>query len=203
MNEDKPPHQRPELPDFWDLRFRNGVTPWDAGTIAAAFRDHFARLAPARILVPGCGHAHEARYLDDLGWQVVALDFSAAAIEVARDNLEGWGGVLLHEDLFAHRPPQAYDAVYERAFLCALPRKLWPHYGGRMASLVAPGGVLAGYFFLGSELKGPPFAMPREQLDDLLSPWFDLVAEKDVLDSIPVFQGRERWMVWQRRRDTK
>ena len=34
----KPPQQRPELPDFWEHRFRNGVTPWDAGRAPQALQ---------------------------------------------------------------------------------------------------------------------------------------------------------------------
>lgn len=60
MSAQKPAHQRPELPDFWDQRFRNGVTPWDAGRAPQALRD-FAAAYPAaaapHVLIPGCGSA--------------------------------------------------------------------------------------------------------------------------------------------------
>jgi SAM-dependent methyltransferase len=199
MSDAKPPHQRPELPDFWDHRFRSGVTPWDAGVVPSAFRDYIDRQTPAGILIPGCGSAHEAHHLDHLGWQVVALDFAAAAIDLARRNLGDWGGTLLQEDFFAHCPPQPYDVVYERAFLCALPRKLWSGYGEATARLLAPGGILAGYFYFGDDPKGPPFAIRPDDLMALLGPFFTLEVDLPALDSIPVFAGKERWMVWRRK----
>ncbi len=198
----KPDHQRPERPEFWDHRFDQGTTPWDAGGVPANLRAWVRTRgsgSPLRVLIPGCGSAHEAAFLDALGWPVVALDFSAAAIETARRNLGDWKGRLAHDDFFAHEGEAPYELIYERAFLCALPRKLWSGYGERMARLLAPGGILAGYFFFADEPKGPPFGIERAQLDTLLTPHFDLVEEHEVADSLPVFAGRERWMVWKRR----
>jgi len=154
---------------------------------------------PHRVLIPGCGSAYEAAFLDSLGWAVTALDFSAAAIESARRNLGDWGGMLLQADFFAHQPDAPYALVYERAFLCALPRRLWSDYGERMAQLLAVDGCLAGFYFFSDEPKGPPFGIARESLDALLNPYFKLEAEADVHDSIGPFAGRERWMVWRRR----
>jgi thiopurine S-methyltransferase len=86
--------------------------------------------------------------------------------------------------------------IYERAFLCALPRKLWTNWGQRVAELLPPGGLLAGFFFLCDQPKGPPFGILPAQLDVLLTPNFTRIADAAVDDSIPVFSGRERWQVW-------
>ena len=201
---DKPDHQRPELPEFWDKRFQSGVMPWDAGSVPAALQAYLqqqeAQAAQARsVLIPGCGSAHEAAFLDRRGWSVVALDFSAAAVEAARRNLGEWGGTLVQEDFFAHSPQAPYTLIYERAFLCALPRKLWSGYGERLMQLLAPGGYLVGFYLFGDDLKGPPFSISRGQLEELLSPYFDLVADEAVAESIPAFAGRERWMEWRKR----
>jgi hypothetical protein len=58
---------------------------------------------------------------------------------------------------------------------------------------------LAGYFFFDNIPKGPPFGIARSELDDLLSSHFDCVEDQPVSDSIAVFEGKERWMIWQRR----
>jgi thiopurine S-methyltransferase len=202
----KPDHQRPELPEFWDKRFRDGTTPWDAGRVPAALQafaadEQSSHAAGGRrsALVPGCGSAYEAAFLDRLGWAVTALDFSAAAVDAARRNLGGWNGSLLQDDFFTHLPARPYDLVYERAFLCALPRKLWPAYGPRMAELIDSGGLLAGFYFFGDDPKGPPFGIARDALEDLLGPYFVLESDDEVADSIGPFAGRERWMVWRRR----
>lgn len=204
MPEEKSTHQRPELPDFWDHRFRNGTTPWDAGQAPLALREFAATYLTAsgeapQVLIPGCGSAWDAAFLDSRGWKVSALDFSAAAVEAARLTLgDNWRGTLLCADFFDWSPEQGFDVIYERAFLCALPRAMWPEYATRIARLLRPGGLLAGSFFFTDEPKGPPFGILPQQLESMLSPLFTRREDHPVEDSLPVFAGRERWQVWQR-----
>ena len=201
MNEPtKPSEQRPEHPDFWCKRFGEGVTPWDAGRVQGDFASFVAaRTQPLNTLIPGCGSAWEAGHLADHRWPVTALDFSPTAVACAREVLADQAVDLVCADFFAWQPAQALDLIYERAFLCALPRKLWADWGKRVAELLPPGGLLAGYFFVCDQLKGPPFGILPEQLDALLLPNFECLTDQPVADSIPVFAGRERWQIWRRR----
>lgn len=90
--------------------------------------------------------------------------------------------------------------VYERALLCALPRRLWQQYGLRMAQLVRPGGLLAGFFYLADENEhGPPFAATPARLDELLEASFERLEDAPATASLPIFGGNERWQVWRRR----
>jgi len=196
----KPPEQRPEHPDFWCKRFGEGVTPWDAGKVPDAFADFISRQPlPLNTLIPGCGSAWEAAHLADIGWQVTALDFSPAAIEKAREILGSAPVDLVCADFFTFVPARPIGLIYERAFLCALPRKLWDDWSRRIAELLPSGGILAGFFFVCEQPKGPPFGILPDQLSQLLAPNFTLLEDAPVSDSIPVFAGRERWQVWQRR----
>jgi len=205
----KPDEQRPEHPDFWSQRFGAGITPWDAGKVPAALDDFIARQpTPLSTLIPGCGSAWEAARLAELGWPVTALDFSPVAIEKAREvlgkarTIETTAGPrvnLLCADFFSFTPAAPYALIYERAFLCALPRKRWADWGRRVADLLPPGGLLAGFFFICEQVKGPPFGIQPEQLADLLVDNFECIEDTAVTDSIPVFAGRERWQVWRRR----
>ena len=69
----------------------------------------------------------------------------------------------------------------------------------RVAELLPPDGLLAGFFFVCDWPKGPPFGILPEQLDELLTPNLERVEDAAVDDSISVFSGRERWQVWRRR----
>ncbi|MFZ2971437.1 MAG: methyltransferase domain-containing protein [Ferribacterium limneticum] len=196
----KPPEQRPEHPDFWCKRFGEGVTPWDAGKVPDAFANFIARQpAPLNTLIPGCGSAWEAAHLAEIDWPVTALDFSPIAIETARNILGDAPVDLVCADFFTFAPARPVELIYERAFLCALPRKLWADWGWHVAELLPPGGRLAGFFFLCDQPKGPPFGILPGQLGELLASNFELIEDTAVDDSIPVFAGRERWQVWQRR----
>lgn len=197
--------QRPEHPDFWCKRFGAGTTPWDAGKVPDDFAQFVAaRTQSLRTLIPGCGSGWEATVLAERGWRTTALDFSPTAVDRAQAILApllGPGSTvdLVCGDFFQWQPEAPLDLIYERAFLCALPRKLWDDWAQRVAALLPPGALLAGYFFVCDQPKGPPFGILPEQLDALLSPHFRRIENRAVADSIPVFAGRERWQVWQRK----
>ncbi len=195
----KPDNQRPEHPDFWCKRFGEGVTPWDAGKVPANFADFVGHQPePLTTLIPGCGSAWEAACLAGCGWPVTALDFSPVAVATARSVLGTAAVDLVCADFFSFAPPRPIQLIYERAFLCALPRKLWTDWGRRVADLLPAGGLLAGYFFICDQAKGPPFGILPDQLDELLTPNFERIEDAAVDDSIPTFSGRERWQVWRR-----
>jgi hypothetical protein len=189
----------PTSPAFWDERFGQGFTPWDRGGVPQALSAFVAaRPKPLRTLIPGCGSAYELAFLSDAGWDATAIDFSPAAVATAKAAVGPWRERVVQADFFAWQPTAPLELIYERAFLCALPRAMWPQVAARWAALLAPGALLAGYFFFDNNPKGPPFGIAREQLDALLAPYFACEADEPVLDSMPVFEGKERWMVWRR-----
>lgn len=189
----------PNSPAFWDERFERGFTPWDQAGVPAAFQTFAARHVDPAVLIPGCGSAWEALWLARQGRSVRAIDFSPAAVEAARAQLGAYATVVEEADFFAWQPPCAPGWIYERAFLCALPKGRRSDYAQRMAELLPSGALLAGYFFIGATPKGPPFGIERTELESLLSPYFDLIEDEPVSDSIAVFAGRERWLTWRRR----
>ncbi|WP_321794328.1 methyltransferase domain-containing protein [Caballeronia sp. J97] len=188
----------PNSPGFWDERFVQHYTPWDQAGVPEMFTRFVASRGAQNVLIPGCGSAYEALYLAERGWPVRAIDFSAAAVEAARAQLGAHARVVEEADFFAYAPPFSPDWIYERAFLCALPKNRWQDYAARMAALLKPGALLAGFFFIGATPKGPPFGIERDELNALLLPSFALIEDHEVTGSIPVFAGRERWMTWRR-----
>jgi len=186
--------------DFWESRYRDHTTPWDAGKVPDALREYVKRIKiGSRILIPGCGSAYEAGYLAENGFHVLAIDFSPAAVELAMKNLSRFDDIVRLADFFEFDYGKPYDVIYERAFLCALPPRMWPQYAPRTAQLLRPGGELAGFFFVRETEKGPPFGTTPEALHALLDRHFELVEDRVVTDSIPVFQDAERWQVWRKR----
>lgn len=186
--------------DFWETRYRDGVMPWDAGKVPADLRAWLPKVnAGARILIPGCGSAHEAYYLAENAFDVLAIDFSPAAVELAQRNRACFDDIVRLADFFEFDAGTGFDLIYERAFLCALPRKMWQRYAERCAQILRPGGAIAGFYFFGDSPKGPPFGTSAAELDALLDPPFTLEEDRPVRESIAVFAGRERWMVWRRR----
>jgi SAM-dependent methyltransferase len=196
----------PNQPEFWDERYRAGFMPWDARGVPAALAEFVERHPPGkRVLVPGCGSAYEAGWLDARGFAVIAIDISEAALERARSLLgaEVADRVLRQADFFVL--DATFDWIYERALLAALPPARWPAYAAAARRLVAPGALIAGLFFVddavGEPRRGPPFAARGGELDALFGEAFELVERRAIPadQSIDVFAGREQWLVWRRR----
>jgi hypothetical protein len=207
----------PRTPEFWNQRFDVEFTPWDRGGVPAQLAEWLGtgnpgsgpRVGPAAAaaaghrlaaLIPGCGSAHELRAFCEAGWDATAIDFSPSAVVAAQQAAGPWAGHIVEADFFAYQPAQPLDLIYERAFLCAMPREMWPRVAQRWAGLLPAGALLLGYFYFDNHPKGPPFGAAREQLLELLSAHFELELDEPASDSIPVFQGKERWMAWRRKK---
>jgi SAM-dependent methyltransferase len=193
--------QDSSLPEFWDTRYRGGVTPWDAHGVPPFLQFWLKETrAPLRVLVPGCGSGYEVRAFAEHGHDVLGIEYSDAAMEAAQRELGALADRVKKADFFTLRAAP-FDLVYERAFLCALPRRMWPQWAARVAEVVRPGGELAGFFYFDDNERGPPFGISQERLHELLGSRFEV--KQDVAippdESIPVFKGKEVWQVWRRR----
>ena len=190
----------PTAPGFWTESFEHGFLPWDSGGVPSRLLQFVTEAGRTYVtLIPGCGTGYEVACLSEAGWDVTAIDFSGAAVEAARKVLGPWAGRVVQADFFEFVPAVPVELIYERAFFCALPPRMRPAIVARWSQLLAPGGLLAGFFFFDEVPKGPPFGISPAELDALLSPFFERIADEDVADSLPVFAGKERWQVWQRR----
>jgi SAM-dependent methyltransferase len=190
----------PSAPDFWSQRFEQSFTPWDKGGVPEQLRQFVAQAArPYATLIPGCGTGYEVACLAQAGWNVTAIDFSPQAVAAARAKLGGWGDRVVQADFFSYLPAHPVELIYERAFFCALPPRLRPDVVARWAELLPPGGLVAGFFYFDMSPKGPPFGITQQDLEALMVPFFTCMSDEEVVDSLDIFAGKERWQVWQRR----
>jgi SAM-dependent methyltransferase len=187
-------------PEFWETRYRESVTPWDAGGVPPRLA-HWLRSQPAgqRVLVPGCGSGYEVKLFAERGDDVLGIDFSDAAVERAQRALGKLAHRVRKADFFA-LAEASFDLVYERTFLCALPRHQWSRWATRMSELVRPAGRIAGFFYYDDNERGPPFGISAQALHALLDATFELSEDEAVpaAQSVPVLAGKERWQVWKR-----
>lgn len=167
----------------WDM---DGPTPLMAELLEAA------PLAPgARVAVPGCGFGHDAAELARLGFRVEAFDIAPLAIQGAHAR-HGDAVQWRLEDWFtAEAGP--FDAIFDHTCFVAMEPARREAYGAVARDRLAPGGLWMGAAFHDTGGRvGPPFAIGREAMGDLIrGAGFDLLLLRDATASHPRRAGRE------------
>ncbi len=150
-----------EQVEKWDARYRCGDTPWDLGQASQPVLDLVGRhlLAPARILVPGCGRGWEVEALARLDFDVIGLDLSPEACAIGNRRTKGFENAQMDVGDFLTLPEAyhgAFDAVVEHTCYCAIEPKARSAYKQAAFRALKPGGLLLG-IFLNFEGGGPPY----------------------------------------------
>ena len=145
----------------WESRYRDGATAWERPGLNDAYltwRDH-GLLMPCRILVPGGGRSAEPLAMAEAGFDVTVVDLAESAVAAQRARLEHLHvqARVEHANLLIWEPEQKFDAIYDQAFLCALPPAAWPEYEQRLHRWLKPGGALFILFMQTHTAGGPPF----------------------------------------------
>ncbi len=196
MDENNP--DLPSSPDFWNIRYKTGQTPWDFGGVPAELKDYLKRNPNGgRVLIPGCGWGYEIQAFADAGYDVTAIDLSSSAIERAHKLVNpALARRIVVGDFFKyHFTHSTFDVVYERTFLCSILPGRREAYRDRLTRMLKYGGSLIGYFYYQKiePNAGPPFGLAWGEADELFSRHFLLTKDVLVTDSLPLFAGRERW----------
>ncbi|HYR26078.1 MAG TPA: methyltransferase domain-containing protein [Aquabacterium sp.] len=136
--------------DFWQERFDRQETAWDRGGPSPqllAWLDSGA-LQPCRIAVPGCGSGWEVAELARRGFEVIGMDYTAAAVERTRALCaeRGVSAEVVQADVLEHVPAAPFDAVYEQTCLCAIHPDHWVRYALQLHRWLRPGGQLWALF---------------------------------------------------------
>lgn len=187
-----------EAAQYWNDRWAAGATSWDIGEAApalCAYLDQYQNIAH-RVLIPGCGNAHEARYLYQLGFRsVTLLDISAVVAGQARAAMADMPEIeWVVGDFFAHQG--AYDLILEQTFFCALAPAFREAYVAQMARLLKPGGRLAGLLFNRVfDFPGPPFGGNRQEYESLFAKHFRLKTLDVCRNSIKPRAGNELFFI--------
>ncbi len=142
------PENRP-FESFWDRAYRAGdhLEHWEAPSVpaelAALLASGCARRGDTALDV-GCGSGQEAVFLAAAGMQVIAVDSSLPALELARERAAAAGVSLDLRAGSAFDLPVASDSidlVLDRGCLHGIDREDRPDYAAEIARVLAPGGL--------------------------------------------------------------
>lgn len=188
--------------NYWDDRYKNKETGWDIGYASPAIVSYAEESIAknARILIPGCGNAHEAKALLDKGFsQITLLDIAPSLVEKVSEEFAVSPDVqIICQDFFQHQGQ--YDYIIEQTFFSALHPSLRPSYVRQMLTLLKPHGILIGLLFKREfAQQGPPFGGNQEEYQQLFQSEFDILQLIDSSKSIPQRQGNELFIELQKK----
>lgn len=168
---------------FWHERWAQGRIAFHEGhanSYLARFADRLD--GAARVLVPLCGKTEDLAYLAGRGHQVVGLElvedavrafFSEHGLAPEREErgphvVYTAGAITLIAGDALTVPPDvlgAFDAIFDRAALVALPPDMRKRYVARLRELAPPGArVLLVAIEYTVERDGPPFAVFSDEV---------------------------------------
>jgi len=160
---------------YWEKRWANNETGWDAGEVTAPLKAYFDQLIDKniRILIPGCGNAYEAEYLFNQGFKnTYIIDIAPQALaSFAKRVPEFPQSQLICDDFFNHK--NQYDLIVEQTFFCALNPDLRAAYAKKMHELIKPQGKFVGLLFnIPLNQTHPPFGGNKEEYEAYFNPFF-------------------------------
>jgi len=167
----------------WLERWKSGHTGWHEAHGNTALHKFWPKLpAGSRVLVPLCGKSVDLLWLEQQGCDVTGVELCEIAVRaffaeagIAFD-IESVGDLPRFQardrklaihcgDYFAYSDG-AYDAVYDRASLVALPPELRPAYAAHTKSLMAPDArhLLITLEYNQAKVNGPPYSVLADEV---------------------------------------
>ena len=180
--------------NYWEDKWQNQETGWDIGYTSPAIEKYMLQFPnkEARILIPGCGNAHEADFLTENGFQnITILDISPFAVDILQKRFSEKPQIkVICEDFFQHMG--TYDLMIEQTFFCAIPPIKRTEYVKKSAELLSEKGKIIGLLFNKTfEKKGPPFGGSAGEYQFLFKKYFKIETMEECYNSIPARQGTE------------
>lgn len=196
--------------NFWNERWNRGEIGFHQPDIHWALKRHWDEVVDdhaGRVLVPLCGKSLDLRWLAQCGHEVVGVELSETAVSEFYDewgktpNLEAAGRLqhwhadsvtLYTGDFFEYRADAPFDLFYDRAALVALPFDMRAGYIEHLRAQLADDarGLLVTFEYDQSQMDGPPFSVPEDELMQYPGFTFELLDRIDALAENPRFVER-------------
>jgi SAM-dependent methyltransferase len=194
-------------PEFWEDLYDHDGDGWQLEGPAPTLVEVIESTPPpcGRVAVPGCGRGHDVRFLAGRGYNAVGFDFAPAALAAARAFAERDGVTASFErrDVFSLAADfaGAFDGVWEYTCFCAIDPRRRAEYVRVLEAILKPGGwLLACFYPIRTGGGGPPFAVSKTEVSELLSAPFRIERAGAPLQSPAARRGQE-WMVLARKPD--
>ena len=182
--------------EFWLSCWENNAIGFHEGKpnelLIHQFHEFKKQLQGQRLFIPLCGKAIDIQWLMSQGYTIVGVELSEIAINALFELLK-ITPTITQLDLFKHYSAKNIDiyvgdifdltaqiigsihGTYDRAAAVALPHNLRTRYAEHLIQITQHSPQLLVTFDYNPELMdGPPFSIPKKELDRLYSMHYDI-----------------------------
>ncbi|WP_417882767.1 thiopurine S-methyltransferase [Vibrio rumoiensis] len=175
--------------EFWHNKWAENKIGFHLEDVNPLLIEYWKVVSPEQhhsVLVPLCGKTEDLVWLAQKHNDVTGVELSNIAVRAffaehfytpmvtplnGQHELYQFDELSIYAGDFFTAPLTQFDRIYDRAALIALPSELRVAYAERIKSLLAPGGkiLLVTLDYQQSEMSGPPFSVPAEEVKSLFA----------------------------------
>jgi len=174
-------------PEFWHNKWAANQIGFHLEDVNPLLIQFWAETKPSyesKVFVPLCGKSEDLIWLASKHEDVQGVELSKIAVRSffaehfytplvtpvsGQHELYQFDELSIYAGDYFSAPIQPVDIIYDRASLVALPSDMRVAYVERLKSLLNPGGriLLVTLDYNQEEMSGPPFSIPRAEVEAL------------------------------------
>lgn len=191
---------------FWDKLYSNEKAGWDMKSPTPVFKSYLKEQrfpVSSKILIMGSGYGYDAIEAAKTGLDVTAVDFSPAAIRIAKKNADGQNATVkfLVQDFFTltDKFNNYFNLVYDYVTYCAIDPVRRKEYAKMIYDMLSCDGLfIALWFPVEKRSGGPPFGIDLNETQNIFTKHFTLQLTANHQDTIKPRKGREILQVYKK-----
>lgn len=156
---------------YKENRENHDAIPWASLAVNPLLKEHLKDEKyehKGKALVIGCGLGDDAKALSIAGYDVLAIDISEVALEIAKERCDGFNILFEKQDIF--EMPQKYkgyfDFVFEAFTIQSLPIEFRESMIESITQTLAPNAhLLVVAHQREHEFNGPPWPLNKDEID--------------------------------------
>ncbi|MEZ8285816.1 thiopurine S-methyltransferase [Vibrio splendidus] len=189
-------------PEFWHNKWTANQIGFHLEDVNPLLIEFWKKTEPSyekSVFVPLCGKSEDLIWLATKHSDVQGVELSQIAVRAffsehlytptvtqinGQHELYQFDELNVYTGDYFSAPIQPVDIIYDRASLVALPAEMRVQYIERLKQLLKPGGkiLLVTLDYDQSEMAGPPFSVPKLEIDQLFAGYKITLLNQDIAD---------------------
>ncbi|MCG9543901.1 thiopurine S-methyltransferase [Vibrio sp. Isolate33] len=189
-------------PEFWHNKWAANQIGFHLEDVNPLLIEFWKKTDPSyekSVFVPLCGKSEDLIWLASKHEEVQGVELSQIAVRAffsehfytptvtqinGQHELYQFDELSVYTGDYFTAPIQPVDIIYDRASLVALPEEMRVQYVERLKQLLKPGGkiLLVTLDYDQSEMAGPPFSVPKLEIDQLFAGYKITLLNQDIAD---------------------